>query len=48
MSLGKKNIVKNIVKESKFTSSQAISLIDSFLSLVITKSQAKKNVKLRM
>lgn len=46
MSLGKKSIVKNIVKESKFTTSQAINLIDSFLSLVITKSQAKKNVKL--
>ena len=45
MSLGKKNIVKNITKESKITMSHAKNLMDSFLSHVITKSKAK-NVKL--
>ena len=45
MSLGKKIIVKNIAKESKATISEATNLIDSFLSLIISKSQAK-NVKL--
>ena len=41
MSLGKKNIVKNIANESKSTISQSANLLDSFLSLVITKSKTK-------
>ena len=45
MSLGKKNIVKNITKESEITISQAKNLLDSFLSIVITKSKTN-NVKL--
>ena len=45
MSLGKKIIVKNIVKESKATVAQATNLLDSFILLVITQSK-EKSVKL--
>ena len=45
MSIGKKDIVKNITSESKVTKGQALNLIDSLISLIISKSNSK-DVKL--
>lgn len=45
MSVGKKNIIKNITKESQISMKQAASIIDSFLLLLLSNSKLK-NVKL--
>ena len=42
MNISKKNIIKNVRFETSLSSSEATSIIESFISLIKTKSKSKK------